>query len=222
MRYNNRMIEIGFVYKITPHNCEEFYIGSTTDMKQRESQHITVSKIKTTKVYIKIRECGGFVMKLLYEYECENETELRMEEQRCIDIMKPILNINRAFTSEEGHIEQRKIYNEKNKDVLREKQKIYAEKNKDAIREKQKIYNEKNREVLSEKHKIYNQKNKDAISGKKKQYAEKNRDVIRERKKIYNEKNRDWIREKRQKNKDVVNAKQREKTKLKKQQQQQV
>ena len=101
------MSKICYIYKLIPHNCEEFYIGSTTDMKKRERTHIIDSKINTSKLYIKIRECGGFVMKLLYEYECENETELRMEEQLCIDIMKPILNSNRAFTSEEGHNEKK-------------------------------------------------------------------------------------------------------------------
>ena len=179
------MSKIGYIYKITPHNCEEFYIGSTTDMKIRERQHITDSKIHTSKVYIKIRECGGFVMKLLYEYECENEPELRMEEQRCIDIMKPTLNSNRAFTSEEDYIENNKVYKEKNKDVIREKATQYYEKNKD---------------VLLEKTKIYNEKNKDVIREKKKQHYEKNRDVILD---------------KHQKNKDVINTKRREQYKLK-------
>ena len=193
MRYNNRMSKVGFVYKITPHNCEEFYIGSTTDMKQRESQHITDSKIKTSKVYIKIRECGGFVMELLYEYECETEPELRMEEQRCIDIMTPTLNTNRAFTNEEGHIEYKKRWYESNRDVILEQKKIYKKINKDAIREKNQIYYESNRDVKLEQHKIYYEKNRDAISEYQKVYYEKN--------------------------KDAINAKRREKAKLKKQQQ---
>ena len=167
------MSEIGYIYKITPHNCEEFYIGSTTDMKQRESQHITVSKIKTSKVYIKIRECGGFVMKLLYEYECENEPELRMEEQRCMDMMKPTLNTNRAFTSEEGYIEQKKIYNEKNRDVIIDKAKQHYQKNKDVIIDKATQYYETNKDAIREKKKIYNEKNKDVIREKKKKRNEK-------------------------------------------------
>ena len=138
------MSKTGFIYKITPHNCEEFYIGSTTDMKIRERKHITDSKINTSKLYIKIRECGGFVMKLLYEYECENEPELCMEEQRCMDTMKPTLNTNRAFTSEEGYIEQKKIYNEKNRDVIIDKAKQHYQKNKDVIIDKATQYYETN------------------------------------------------------------------------------
>ena len=190
------MSKIGYIYKLTPHNCEEFYIGSTTDMKQRESQHITDSKIKTSKVYIKIRECGGFVMELLYEYECETEPELRMEEQHCIDIFKPTLNSRRAFTSEECYTENNKQYYETNRDVILEKHKIYDEKNREVRNEKQKIYYETNKDVIRDKQKIYN---------------EKNRDVINEKQKVYYEKN-----------KDVSNAKKREQYKLKKQQQQQV
>ena len=213
------MSKVGFVYKITPHNCEEFYIGSTMDMKQRESQHIKDIKRRTSKLYIKICECGGFVMELLYEYRCENEPELRMEEQRCIDITQPTLNSQRAFTSEEGRIEQRKQYYESNKDVILERKKVYNEKNKDVIREQQKIYNEKNRDVLLEQRKVYNEKNRDAINDKQKVYRKKNRDAINDKQKIYYEKNKDAILDKHQKNKDAVNTKRREQYKLKKQQQ---
>ena len=79
---------LGKIYRITPHNCCEFYIGSTTDMIQREKNHITYSKNRTAKLYETIRECGGFNMELLYEYECANEEELRMEEQRCMDTIR--------------------------------------------------------------------------------------------------------------------------------------
>tara|TARA_R110000803_G_scaffold168974_1_gene232024 strand:+ start:191 stop:802 length:612 start_codon:yes stop_codon:yes gene_type:complete len=202
------MSKTGFIYKITPHNCEEFYIGSTTDMKRRESYHIFASKTETTKLYIKICECGGFVMKILYEYECENEPELHMEEQRCIDILKPTLNSRRAFTSEECYIENKKQYYEKNRDGILEKQKIYKKKNRDGISEKKKIYNEKNRDGISENKKQYYEKNKDWISDKSKIRYQKNKDAIRDKVTQYYEKN-----------KDVINAKRREQSKLKKQQQ---
>ena len=202
------MSEIGFIYKITPHNCEEFYIGSTTDMKIRERQHITDSKIHTSKVYIKIRECGGFVMKLLYEYECENEPELRMEEQRCMDVLKPTLNTNRAFTSEEGHIENNKRWYKTNRDGISEQKKEYYESNRDVILDKKKIYTEKNREVINEKAQQYYEKNRDGINDKSKIYYETNKDAILDKQKQHYEKN-----------KDVINAKRREQYKLKKQQQ---
>ena len=168
---------IGNIYKITPHNCEEFYIGSTWDMIQRERTHRQYSKNSTAKVYIKIRECGGFQMELLYEYECENKRELYMEEQRCMDKMKPTLNSQRAFRSEEDRILYTIQYNDQNRDVLNEKQLQYAEKNKDVLNEKKKQYYEKNKDVLLDKANKYNEKNKDVIREK----YQKNRDVILEK-----------------------------------------
>ena len=169
---------IGNIYKITPHNCEEFYIGSTMDMIIRERRHNEDFKNNTAKVYIKIRECGGFDMELLYEYECENKTELRMEEQRCIDMMKPTLNSNRAFTSEEDTILKAKQYREKNRDELIEKQRQYTEKNRDVIREKRKQYYQENKDVMSEKQREYNEKNRDVIREKDRQYYQENKQKI--------------------------------------------
>jgi len=162
---------IGKIYKLTPHKCCEFYIGSTTDMKMRETKHRTDSKNVTAKLYEKIREMGGFDMKVLYEYECENETELRMEEQRCMDKMNPTLNNNRAYNSEEDTIENKKQYYEQNKDTIREKQKQYYEQNKDALCEKQKQYKEQNKDAILEYQKQYYEQNKDEA----KKYYEQNK-----------------------------------------------
>tara|TARA_R110000803_G_scaffold183442_1_gene245775 strand:- start:22 stop:687 length:666 start_codon:yes stop_codon:yes gene_type:complete len=92
---------IGKIYKITPHNQSEFYIGSTMDMKHRENTHRVDVENGKSLLYNKIRECDGFFMTLLYEYECENKTELKQEEQRAIDKLKPTLNMVRAYCSEE-------------------------------------------------------------------------------------------------------------------------
>ena len=160
------IVMLGNIYKITPHNCDEFYIGSTTDMKIRELRHNKNSKISTIKVYVKIREMGGFNMELLYVFECEDETELRMEEQRCMDKLKPTLNSIRAFNTEEDTILIKKQYYQENKDHLRDKQRQYNEQNKDHLRDKQRQYYQENRDVISEY---------------KKQYDFKNRDVLREK-----------------------------------------
>lgn len=95
---------IGKIYKITPHNQSEFYIGSTMDMRARETTHRTDIENGKSLLYNKIRECDGFYMTLLYEYECENKTELKQEEQRAIDKLKPTLNMVRAYCSEEDRI----------------------------------------------------------------------------------------------------------------------
>ena len=94
---------------------------------------------------------GGFDMEVLYEYACANETELRMEEQRCIDKMKPILNSQRAYSSEEDTIEYHKQYREQNRDMILEYNKKRYEQNRDAIIEKQKKYNEQKKAVINKK-----------------------------------------------------------------------
>ena len=172
---------LGKIYKLTPHKCCEFYIGSTIDMELRERQHTTQVEISNSKLYKTIRECGGgYNMEVLYEYECVNETELRMEEQRCMDKMKPTLNTYRAFCSEEYITEYQKQYYEQNKDVLDEKQKQYNEQNKEVRRAKQKQYNEQNKDVIRAKNKKYYQEsnyyenNKD----KSKKYYQQNRKLL--------------------------------------------
>ena len=128
----------GKIYRLTPHKCDEFYIGSSVNIQKRERTHISDSKNNTSNVYKKIRECGGFEIEVLYEYECETEKELRMEEQRAIYKLNPTLNTNRAYNSVEDTIEMKKQYYEQNKDAINEKHKQYREQNRDVINEKQK------------------------------------------------------------------------------------
>ena len=105
---------IGKIYKITPNNQNDFYIGSTINMKTRKIKHDTDAKNSKTKLYVKIRECEGYDMTLLYDYEYEEETDLKQEEQRCIDKLKPQLNMIRAYCSEEYE----KQYNKEKKSEI--------------------------------------------------------------------------------------------------------
>jgi len=184
---------LGKIYKIIPHECCEFYIGSTTDMKKRENEHRADSKFKTSKLYKKIRECGGFDIEVLYEYECENETELRMEERRCYDKLNPALNTYRPYVSDDELKQYYKQYNTENRDKIQTRQKIYYTENRDKIRTN---------------HKIHYEANKDEILAKKRQYQAENKTHMNN----INLQNY-------HKNKDVINAKKREKYKLKRQQQ---
>jgi len=105
---------IGKIYKITPNNQSDFYIGSTINMKTRERQHNECVKNNKSKLYVKIRECDGFIMTLLYDYEYEDMKELKQEEQRCIDKLKPQLNMLRAYNSEEYW----KLYNKERRSQI--------------------------------------------------------------------------------------------------------
>jgi hypothetical protein len=65
--------------------------------------------------------------------------ELRIEEQKEMDKYTEKLNSLKAYISEQERLEQRKVYNEQNKD----KHKAYLEQNKEVLKEKQKAYYKK-------------------------------------------------------------------------------
>ena len=151
---------LGKIYKLTPHKCCEFYIGSTIDMELRERQHTTQVEISNSKLYKTIRECGGgYNMEVLYEYECVNETELRMEEQRCMDKLRPTLNTYRAFNTDENNKEWFKLHYQKNKDVINENNKKYYQENKDECKEYRNNYYKNNKD----KSKKYYQQNRELL-----------------------------------------------------------
>lgn len=145
---------IGFIYKITPLNSEYFYIGSSYDIDKRKRGHKNASKIKQTKLYKTIRECGDFEMIILYEFECENKTKLRLEEQKWIDKLKPQLNIVRAFNSDEDRLEFGRKYHQKYYEDNKEKFNKYYDANKDKINERTRQYNHDNRDAIIEKRRL--------------------------------------------------------------------
>jgi len=122
---------LGYLYQITlPNN--EYYIGSTICMETREKQHRLNSKTFQAKLYKSIRENGGeFEMVLLYDYECENETELKIEERKLYDALLPSLNTLRPYTTKTERRLEGCLY-----------QKQYAQENAEEIRE----YRKKRRE----------------------------------------------------------------------------
>jgi len=109
---------IGIVYKLCCDNVNEFYIGSSFDMKLRKYKHknnCNNSKQKkyNYKVYKYIRDNGGFdnwKFEILVEKEFENKTALHIKEQECIGLLKPTLNIKSAYqTYEEYKLQNQKI-----------------------------------------------------------------------------------------------------------------
>ncbi len=112
---------IGYVYKLYRDGIDEFYIGSSFDMKDRKYQHkknCNNDKYKdyNCKVYQYIRANGGFEnwkFEILVEKEFENKTALRIKEKECINLLKPSLNCRNAYQTEEEMRLQRKEHNAK-------------------------------------------------------------------------------------------------------------
>tara|TARA_R110002012_G_scaffold82624_2_gene208733 strand:- start:194 stop:946 length:753 start_codon:yes stop_codon:yes gene_type:complete len=215
---------VGKIYKIIIN--DDFYIGSTFNFDHRLKKHKLRSKTSDIKLYKAIRDNNNeFEMTLLYEYECYTDTELRMEERRCYDKLKPNLNILRPYITEEERKElgspswknnrqkgieyriktkeKRKEYCIKNKEILAENNKVWRSKNKEILAENNKVWRSKNKELLSEKAKQYNIKNKDKISEYRKEHYIKNSDKIIEYQKQYRIENKLALQLKRDNNRYI-------------------
>jgi len=153
-----------YVIKCKDENVEEEYIGSTTNFKDRLKSHKSdcnneKCKHYNFKLYQFIRANGGwenFDMILLEEYSCNSRTEGRCREEEVKVERKAQLNMVKAFRTQEQKKEDKKKWDEENK----EKIKIYNEKYKERKIEKQRQRRTKNKEKYNEKARQYYQKKK--------------------------------------------------------------
>ncbi len=106
----------GHIYKLYCDGVDEFYIGSTWDMKQRKWKHkskcynINAKEYKL-KVYQYIRANSGFSnwkFEILETALFENKTSLLIREQHYKNSLNPSLNDRNAYQSKE----ERQIYME--------------------------------------------------------------------------------------------------------------
>ena len=132
----------GIIYKIKhneDYDDENIYIGSTCGIIKRRCHHKTCCNNQNNPKYNKplykyIRENGGwdaFILIKIHDYKCNSKNELKVEERRMIDMLKPKLNKCIPTRSQ-------KEWYEDNKEVILEKNKKYREANKEVIAEKKK------------------------------------------------------------------------------------
>jgi hypothetical protein len=95
-----------------------------------------------------------------------------------------------------------KIYQEKNKETLKNQSKIYREANKDIIKQRKKAYYEANKEKIKLKNKNYIEKNKEKTKNYFKTYQELNKDRLKKQAEFYNKKNKEKIKNWKEKNKE--------------------
>lgn len=165
---------MAYIYKMELNDM--IYIGSTTDMKQRQLTHN--SKLRTgndIRIYNYCRENDINQIELIL-LECVPIEDRYVVEQYYIDEYKgdKLLNCVNAIVDEENRRAQDKAYYETN----REKIKKYREANKEQKKIYDKIYSEANKEQKNiyyqtyyeenkEKWKVYYQANKDSINEKR-------------------------------------------------------
>lgn len=86
---------------------ENFYIGSTTNMRRRINNHNFLLKndYNNTKKYVYLRDmgCKKPEFEILEKYECNNRTELLKKENEFIKNLKPSLNAKSAYLTDEEY-----------------------------------------------------------------------------------------------------------------------
>tara|TARA_B110000285_G_scaffold63748_1_gene73334 strand:+ start:80 stop:718 length:639 start_codon:yes stop_codon:yes gene_type:complete len=172
---------LGCIYKISV-GTDDFYIGSTFDFDERLWKHNGDIKIKKTKLYKAIRDNNcDFNMEKLHDYKCENETELRIEERRVYDELKPTLNMNRPFATTEEHAEHKKQYYKNNAIEINKKAKQYYIDNVDNIKTQKKQYDMDNIEKRIERDREYYLNNAEKVKAKQRQYNLDNAEINNEK-----------------------------------------
>lgn len=182
------------VYKISV--IDDFYIGSTADFINRKIKHTTDMKTSNFKLYKAIRNNNNnFLMEKLYDFPCKNNTELRMEEQRCYDELKPTLNSQRPYRSKDDIKQYRKDYYDDNRDDIIKKNKQYRLENKDKYCEYDRQYRIDNADKLKTQRKIWEQNNNEEMKQYKKDYYVNNKDDISQKQKQYQIDNDDKLKQ---------------------------
>jgi GIY-YIG catalytic domain len=129
------------VYRLI-YNDITYYVGSTTNMRQRRSRHkYNTNSVKSGKyereLYKFIRNNGGWGkwdMILVQEYPlCKSSEELRKYEREHYDFYKPSLNIILPYATKEE-------YKEKAKVTKKEYKKHYLVENADQIKKYNETY----------------------------------------------------------------------------------
>ena len=118
------------------------YVGSTIEFEARIRLHKHNCKTQKQKLYQTIRDNGGwdcFTMKIYKQFKCETKREMFMEEELMRLELGATLNMNRAYTTETEHKEQRiewaKQYYQDKKETIVERNKKYREKNAERLNE---------------------------------------------------------------------------------------
>ncbi len=168
----------GLIYSIVcKTDASLLYVGSTTNLTQRKNTHKTAcinekSKIHNLQVYVMIRANGGwdnFKMTPVKEFPCDNNIQLRIEEERIRVELQANLNTNRAYRTQQ---EYHKDWYQINKEVKNEYTKEYYETHKEASQEYHKEWYQINKEVIKVQQKEYYQTHKEAKSEYQRNYLQ--------------------------------------------------
>jgi len=164
----------GKVYKIVCNKTGKCYIGSTCEptLARRLANHVLKYKqyLKTGKIDTRsyeIIESGDYDIVLVESVPCNSKDELYVRERHwilntdCVNRVK-----QQGLINEIGNVAYRKLYNQENKERVRQVGKLYYQKYKDKKAAYQKIYLEVNKDKIKAQVKQYHERNKDKLNEK--------------------------------------------------------
>jgi len=165
-------------------NITDCYVGSTSNMIRRKSQHKNTcnnekSKAYNFNVYQFIRNTGGWCnwdMVLVESFPCDSKHELHTRERYWMETLHATLNRSVPTRS-------KKEYREDNADKVKEYTRELYKKNSEKIKESCRKYRENNVEEGREKAKKYYEMNSEKIKERHREFYKTNIEQIKEKKK---------------------------------------
>jgi len=170
--YDNAVI---YVIKV----IEKLYVGSTNNYPKRETDHARFMNVNAPNLYETIRANDfKYTIEIYKEYPCADRTELRKEEQRCINELGGLdclLNMKNAWVDTQVY---RKEYRENNKDKIKIQKAEEYQRNKETYKASFAEYRATHKEEIAERNKNYYEDNKEQILQQQKEYHEANKEEI--------------------------------------------
>jgi len=165
-----------------------FYIGSTTNLKQRIRSH------KSDQCSCAFCKHHGVWNVEILEHTDKIGNDLLWMERNYYDINKS----NPLFTNRKRPIAT--------KEEIKELKQQHYEQNKEEFKQRSKEHYQQYKEDLKQRSKDYYQEHKEEQKAKVKAYREQNSDKIKARDKAYREQNKDKIKAYKQQNSDKIKA----------------
>ena len=158
---------------------EKLYVGSTNNFPKRETDHGRFMNTNAPNLYETIRENDfKYQIEIYKEYPCADRTELRKEEQRCINELGGLdclLNTINAWVDTQVY---HKEYRENNKDKIKIQKAEEYQQNKETYKANFAEYRGTHKEEIAECNKKRYEQNKEEILQKQKEYYEANKEEI--------------------------------------------
>ena len=160
-------------------NITERYVGSTTNLIKRRSEHKSRCNNEKCKeynryVYQFIRDNGSFdnwdVVLIEQVIDCKDKEHLHKRERFYIEEKKA--ELNKCIP-----LRTNKEYRKENKEVIAERKKEYRKENKEVIAKQVKEWCKNNKEKITEYQRAYRKNNKDKILEYQRSYRAKKKNL---------------------------------------------